>query len=117
MPLLTVRLTDDEHRDLKALAEGSSMAQLVKGWIARAYASVDTPVDTSTPRRELSGLTLNTLPNPPRPRPSYVAAPDDDCMACHHDRQSYHLNGVCTAAVTYRGRCGCPAFVDPAEPF
>lgn len=50
-----------------------------------------------------------------------LAAPDDDCGACGHDRQSYHLtvSGKCQAPLgTGRAQfCGCPAFVDPAEPF
>jgi hypothetical protein len=78
---------------------------------------------------DLSPLTLNTLPNPPRPRPSFLtghpdgtvefadgqsgksihaltlaqkiavglAAPDDDCMTCGHDRQTTHPEG---------GKCG-----------
>ena len=33
MPLLTVRLTDEEHAALKKLAAGSSMAELIRGWI------------------------------------------------------------------------------------
>lgn len=33
MPLLTVRLTDEEMAALKALAAETSMADLVRGWI------------------------------------------------------------------------------------
>ena len=32
-----------------------------------------------------------------RPRPSFLAAPDDDCMTCKHDRQTTHPEG---------GKCG-----------
>lgn len=46
-----------------------------------------------------------------------LAAPDDDCASCGHDRQGYHLDGVCRMPTGPRARCGCPAFVDPAEPF
>lgn len=34
MPLLTVRLTDEDYAALKSLAGGSSMAELVRSWIA-----------------------------------------------------------------------------------
>jgi hypothetical protein len=30
---------------------------------------------------------------PVKPKPSYLAAPDDECLICHHDRQSTHPNG------------------------
>lgn len=46
-----------------------------------------------------------------------LAAPDDDCAACGHDRQFYHLGDKCSYPMTSRARCGCPAFVDSAEPF
>lgn len=52
-----------------------------------------------------------------RPKPPFLAAPDDDCGACGHDRQMYHLDGVCRMPTGPRARCGCPAFVDPSEPF
>jgi hypothetical protein len=44
-------------------------------------------------------------------RPSFLAAPDDDCLACEHDRQAYHLDGRCTFPVGRRQQCGCPGFV------
>lgn len=53
-------------------------------------------------------------------RPSFLAAPDDDCGVCGHDRQSYHLGPICTMGVIRDGRrrlCECPAFVDSSEPF
>ncbi len=46
-----------------------------------------------------------------------LAAPDDDCMSCGHDRQSYHLDGPCRMPTGPRARCGCPVFVSSAEPF
>ena len=49
--------------------------------------------------------------------PPFLAAPDDDCKACGHDRQSYHLAGTCAFPLDRRHRCGCPQFVDAAEPF
>lgn len=51
MPLLTVRLSDTEHRDLKKLAEGTSMAELLRQWITAGKpdkTSDKTPVDMST---------------------------------------------------------------------
>lgn len=56
-----------------------------------------------------------------RIKPSFLAAPDDDCAACGHDRQTYHLNagGVCRAPApnTRSRRCDCPSYVSAAEPF
>lgn len=56
-----------------------------------------------------------------RIKPSFLAAPDDDCAACGHDRQTYHLNagGVCWAPApnTRSRRCDCPSYVSAAEPF
>lgn len=43
--------------------------------------------------------------------PSFLAAPDDDCLACGHDQQTYHLAGPCAFPVGRRQTCGCPAFV------
>lgn len=34
MPLLTVRLTDEEYAALKQLAAGTTMADLIRDWIA-----------------------------------------------------------------------------------
>lgn len=52
-------------------------------------------------------------------RPAFLAAPDDDCAACHHDRQYYHLtlDGKCSYPTGPRTRCGCLVFIDAAEPF
>jgi hypothetical protein len=86
----------DEHNKLRAEQRAAPVDKPVDK-------PVDT-VDTSTPSR----------------RPSFLAAPDDDCGVCGHDRQSYHLGPTCTMGVLRGGRrsfCGCPAFVDPAEPF
>lgn len=56
-----------------------------------------------------------------RIKPSFLAAPDDDCAACGHDRQQYHsnLDGVCIAPApnTRSRRCGCPSATDASEPF
>lgn len=56
-----------------------------------------------------------------RVKPAFLAAPDDDCASCGHDRQTYHLNadGKCWAPAPHKRsrRCECPAFLDPAEPF
>lgn len=37
MPLLTVRLTDEEHAALKKLAAGSSMAEVIRAWISAGF--------------------------------------------------------------------------------
>lgn len=54
-------------------------------------------------------------------RPSFLAAPDDDCGACGHDRQAWHLpaDAPCRAPAPYApgGTCRCPAFVDATDPF
>lgn len=52
-------------------------------------------------------------------RAKLLAAPNDDCAGCGHDRQSFHLDGSCRAPVphTKGRRCGCETFIDPAEPF
>ena len=56
-----------------------------------------------------------------KPRPSFLAAPDDDCGACGHDRQAYHLPAElpCRGPAPYArgGACRCPAFVDSSDPF
>lgn len=61
----------------------------------------------------VSGLT------PAKIRPSFLAAPDDDCGACGHDRQLFHLDGACKAPAphTKTRRCGCETYVNAAEPF
>ena len=46
-----------------------------------------------------------------QPRPSFLAAPIDECAACGHDRQSFHLAGPCQAPAGRR-RCGCEPFVE-----
>jgi hypothetical protein len=56
-----------------------------------------TPVDMSTPvaadvARETSRPTGPSY-FPVKPKPSYLAAPDDECLICHHDRQNTHPNG------------------------
>ena len=74
---------------------------------------------------DVSRETRDILPVLPRGqekvRPSFLAAPDDDCAACGHDRQQYHLNagGVCWAPApnTRSRRCDCPTYVSAAEPF
>ena len=48
MPLLTVRLTDGEHAALKKLAAGSSMAELIRGWISAGLR----PITPAWPRGE-----------------------------------------------------------------
>lgn len=52
-------------------------------------------------------------------RAKLLAAPNDDCAGCGHDRQSFHLDGSCRAPMphTKGRRCGCETFIDPAEPF
>ena len=66
--------------------------------------SVSTPLDTSSDWKK-----------------KLLTAPDDDCAACGHDRQTYHLNagGVCWAPApnTRSRRCGCPSYVSAEEPF
>jgi hypothetical protein len=42
-------------------------------------------------------------------KPAFLAAPDDDCAACGHDRQTVHIE-KCRI-------CGCPEFVAVEEPF
>lgn len=42
-------------------------------------------------------------------RPTFLAAPDDDCV-CGHDRHAYHLGGGCNAYVG-RKRCPCSGFM------
>lgn len=39
MPLLTVRLSDEQYAALKKLAVGSSMADLIRGWIREGHVS------------------------------------------------------------------------------
>ena len=42
-----------------------------------------------------------------KPKPSFLAAPDDDCSKCSHDRHSsQHVYGPCQAWVGKR-RCLC----------
>lgn len=77
-------------------------------------------------RRLTAGVNVGSLvARPPTPsmvvsratsKPSFLAAPDDDCSVCGHDRHTYHL-GVCTCPTGPKARCGCPAFVSAAEPF
>lgn len=141
--MLTVKLTDDEMAALRALAAGRPMSDLVRDWI-RGGRTVYTPpgeadtlgldttgghavdrVDTSTKARPIvaegSLGAIAAVQGIHRsshvPRPSFLAAPDDDCAACGHDRQFYHLGDKCSYPMTTRARCGCPAFVDSAEPF
>lgn len=91
--------------------------------------------EIAAPRAQVDSSTVSTpmstdvsTPSPPAPRKpaqltlaqkvaAGLAAPDDDCAACGHDRQAYHLDGICRMPTGPRSRCGCPAFVDSAEPF
>lgn len=41
-------------------------------------------------------------------KPSFLAAPDEDCV-CGHDRHAYHLAGTCSASVGRR-KCPCVGF-------
>ena len=51
----------------------------------------------------------------------FLSAPDDDCAACGHDRQAYHLPAELPcrgpAPMARGGVCRCPAFVDSGDPF
>jgi hypothetical protein len=153
MPMLTVRLSDEEHARLKQEAGSGSVAALVKRWIAAnpKQLGVTTPLDGATSRavsvhaacdrrialldaevRRLTGLlsTANPLPDPvpvtvqnsevlptvvppsAAPKPSFLAAPDEDCV-CGHDNHAYHLSGACGAWISVNGRrqrCPCPSF-------
>jgi hypothetical protein len=51
MPMLTVRLTEDEYAVLKELGAGSSMAAVVKGWIA-GDGSEEKPTEAPVVSRE-----------------------------------------------------------------
>ena len=42
-------------------------------------------------------------------KPSFLAAPDEDCV-CGHDRHAYHVSGACGAWVN-RKRCSCQGFM------
>ena len=42
-------------------------------------------------------------------KPSFLAAPDEDCV-CGHDRHAYHVSGACGAWVN-RKRCDCQGFM------
>lgn len=52
-------------------------------------------------------------------RPAFLSAPDDDCAACGHDRQAFHLPAdlPCRGPSATRKSCGCPSFVDSSDPF
>jgi hypothetical protein len=96
----------DPHAQCDArIAELEAEVARLRAGVAQP-ARVDSPVDTSTPstpRRQLTSAQRVA---------AGLAAPDDDCVACGHDRQGMHMSrpdGRC--------RCGCPAFVDSAEPF
>ena len=195
MPMLTVKLTDEEMAALRGLAAGRPMSDLVRDWIRGGQAVYTPPdaegtlgldttgghavdrVDTSTKVRPTEncrtcdltypagtehrctdGWTPETSPWSTREdgaavfdverqakrfeeglqapltpiltghpdgsvqfhdgrKPGFLAAPDDDCAACGHDRQAYHLDGICRMPTGPRSRCGCPAFVDSSEPF
>ena len=160
--LFTARLSDTEYRAFQEKASGSSMAELLRGWIRdapeaspasvhracdeqitslqrevdRLRRQVSTPaVDTSTvPGLEIHGLLdlaaeagaaivggqLYDSRGITRDwgvhgtRPSFVAAPDDDCAACGHDRHRWVQEGVCKAPVG-RGTCGCTDFATREE--
>jgi len=47
--------------------------------------------------------------SPTRVKPSFLAAPDEDCV-CGHDRHAYHVSGACGAWVN-RKRCDCQGFM------
>jgi hypothetical protein len=140
MPMFTARLDDREMARMRELAAGAPLAALLRRWIAGGvafnvephaacdsrireleaevgrlrggtviHAPVDSPVDVSTPS---TPVTAAAAARAHTGRPAFLAAPDDDCVACGHDRQEMHMSrpdGKC--------RCGCPAFVDSAEPF
>lgn len=141
--LFTAKLDEEDIEAMRRLAGGRPMAELLRGWIRVGQAvytppddtgtlGLDTAVDRPVDRVDTSTAADLTFvvdthgsrdkadwtPRQVR-RPSFLAAPDDDCAACGHDRQSYHLtaDGTCAFPTAPRSRCGCPAFVDTADPF
>lgn len=96
---------------------------------ARLRRQVSTPaVDTSTvPGLEVHGIaeqggTAGMEQADPIHRPAFLAAPDDDCAACGHDRHRWVQEGVCKAPTFYEsaGRrretpCGCTDFATREE--
>lgn len=78
MPLLTVRLTDEEHAALKALAADTSMADLIRGWVrdARQPLSITgepdgITVDPPIAKGRRLDVTFRPAPKPSRaPKPT-----------------------------------------------
>lgn len=111
--LLTVRLSDAEREALRAAAEaaGSTVTGLVRTWINQSSSEGAGPAQSGAGVPTV--LAPGPLAPPPEPvRPSFLAAPDDDCLACGHDRQNWHLTGRCMAPVGRRNVCACPAFLE-----
>ena len=86
--------------------------ELARGEIGVRVDTVDKPVDVSTIAQEQHP----ELP-PTRPlvtvdwRKKLLAAPDDDCVTCHHDRHTTHPDGGACKAPTGNGRtCLCRRF-------
>lgn len=89
--------------------------------VRRLRRQVSTPaVDTSTvPGLEIHGIaaqggTAGMAQTDPIHRPAFLAAPDDDCAACGHDRHRWVQDGVCKAPIG-RGTCGCKEFATREE--
>lgn len=94
MPLLTVRLTDEDYAALKSLAGGSSMAELVRAWIAGSSIAgqpreMELEAEVKRLKRELAGrptsaqLMEAASRRGPHPEVVHVAAPARRGDAAH----------------------------------
>lgn len=107
-----------DYRARKKSSDGAGAVQSAEQLPVPPPGSVAPPIEGGTARQKRSGNIpaldgqsgTGTYANP-LAVPSFLAAPDDDCLACGHDQQAYHLAGRCTFPISRRQPCGCPAFV------
>lgn len=97
---------------------GKSRAEYMRAYRARRAAAG--PVAPTAPDTQDTSTAVSDGPSTPagfaaasieRALPHFLAAPIDDCVACGHDRQQFHLNGPCSAPKGRR-RCGCVTFFE-----
>ena len=113
--------TKDEQREYMRAYRARKKAENAAGG-PPPVAPVKTPVqDTQDMSREITDVKLYTVGVTRKPMPSYLAAPDEACASCTHERHEWHLETPCRYPVGPRGRkCGCPVWIAPlddSEPF